>query len=84
MEGRSDSNGLACISPNPNLTENVWDLLSTHIEACQPEPRNLVDLRAPVHEERIAISQQSINTLVNSTRLHFQAVIDSRGHTTQN
>ena len=82
MEGRSDSNGLACISPNPNLTENLWDLPSTRIEACQPEPRNLVDLRAPVHEERIAIPQQYINTSVNSTRLHFQAVMESRGHMT--
>ena len=83
MEGRIDSNGLACISRNPNLTENLWNLPSTHIEACQPEPRNLIDLRAVVHEEWIAIPQQSINTLVNSTRLHFQALIGSRGRITR-
>ena len=83
MESRSDSNGLACISPNPNLTENLWDLPSTHIEACQPEPRDLFDLRAAIHEEGIVLPQQSINTSLNSARLHFQAMIDSRGHVTQ-
>ena len=83
MEGRSDSNGLACIFPDLNLIENLWDLPSTHIEACQPEPRDLFDLRAAIHEEGIALPQQSINTSLNSTTLHFQAVIDSRGHMTQ-
>ena len=83
MEGRSDSNGLACISPDINLIENLWDLPSACIEVCQPEPQDLFDLWATVHEEGIAIPQQSINTSLNSTRLHFQAVIDSRGHMTQ-
>ena len=84
MEGRSDSNGLACIFPDLNLIENLWDLPSKGIEACQLEPRDLFDLRAAVHEEGIAIPQQSLNTSVNSTRLYFQAVIDSRGYMTQN
>ena len=45
MGGRSDSNGLACISPDPNLIENLWDLQSTHIEASQPEPQAVIDFR---------------------------------------
>ena len=82
MGGRSASNALACIFPDSNLIENLWDLQSTRIEACQPELRNLINLRAAVHEVRITIPQQSINTPVSCMRCHFQAVIDSRGHMT--
>ena len=61
MEGRSDSNGLACISLDLNLIENLWNLPSTRVKACQLEPRNLVDLRAAVHEEWIVLPQWFIN-----------------------
>ena len=73
--GISDSNGLACILPDPDLLENPCDQQSTRMK--------LINVRAAIPEERIVILPQSINAPVNSTRPHCQAVIDYRGHMTR-
>ena len=70
------------LSPDLNPIENLWDQPSRRVEARNPAPQNLNDLRAALQEEWNAMPQQTISRLVNSMRRRGQAIIDGQGHMT--
>lgn len=71
-------------SPYLNLIEKLWvrdtDQLSCRVEACDPLPQTLNDLRAALQKKWDAMAQQTIRQHVNRIRHCWQAVIDAQGH----
>ena len=69
-------------SPDLNPIEHLWDTLKRHIRERNPVPMTLGELRIAAQEEWNAVSQEAIQTLIQSMPRRIQAVIKARGGNT--
>ena len=69
-------------SPDLNPIENLWNVLKTRLQARNPRPRTLPDVKQAVIEEWDSITADEIDKYVDSMPEHIQAVVDNHeGHT---
>ncbi|GFT85260.1 transposable element Tc3 transposase [Trichonephila clavipes] len=69
-------------SPDLNPIEHVWDMLGRRIEARQPPPTCLPELRRPFLDEWCNIPQDQIDNLILSMPRRFKDSIASSGRHT--
>ncbi|GFX65146.1 transposable element Tc3 transposase [Trichonephila clavipes] len=69
-------------SPDLNLIEHVWDMLSRQIAARQPSPTCLPELRRALLDEWCNIPQDQIDNLILSMPRHCKACIALSGRHT--
>ena len=67
------------LSPDLNPTEHVWDSLDRRLRRRLNPPANVNELCQALIQEWNNIPQAEINTLVNSMRRRYTAVVSSRG-----
>ena len=66
-------------SPDLNPIENIWNLLKNRLQARQPRPQQLEEIKAAVVEEWNAISVEEIQKYVDSMPARIQEVISNNG-----
>jgi len=66
-------------SPDLNPIENIWNLLKSRINARQPRPLTLKDVKQAIFEEWDKITVDNIQKHVDSLPQRVQAVVDANG-----
>ena len=69
---------LAC-SPDCNPIEHVWDYLKRRLRRSQPQPANVQQLTAALHQEWGRIPRYLLRNFCGSMRCHLAAVVANRG-----
>ena len=66
-------------SPDLNIIENIWSMMSRKINIVNPMPRNAQELRIAIHNAWQSITQATIRRLVVSVPRQLLAVVEPNG-----
>ena len=66
-------------SPDLNIIENIWSMMSRKINIVNPMPRNAQELRIAIHNAWQSITQATIRRLVVSVPRRLLAVVEANG-----
>ena len=67
------------MSPDLNPLEHVWDMIGRRLQKLVPQPQNLRQLEAALHQEWRQLTMQQIQRLTGGMRRRVEAVIQAQG-----